>query len=54
MVSSVPNQSVSSCSRVLWMSWVPHMNRTDAMPKPCSVSPSETARSISGLSARPR
>ena len=36
MVSSVPLNSLMTCSSSLWRSWVPQMKRTEAIPKPRS------------------
>ena len=34
MVSSVPRKALMRASSSLWISWVPQMKRTEAMPKP--------------------
>ncbi len=54
IASSVPRKSASLRSSCLWMSWVPQMNRTDAIPKPRSSSARFAAAITSGWSASPR
>jgi hypothetical protein len=34
IVASVPRKSDNRLSSSRWVSWVPQMNRTEAMPKP--------------------
>ncbi len=54
MVASVPRNSDSRRSSSTCRSVVPQMNRTDAIPKPHSVSAARAASTTAGWSASPR
>ena len=54
MASSVPRNSASRRSSSLWISVVPQMKRTEAMPKPHRSSACWAAATIAGWSASPR
>jgi hypothetical protein len=53
-VSSVPRNAEIRSSSVLWMSWVPQMKRTDAIPYPWSLNAFRAASTSTSLSANPR
>ncbi|SVK46724.1 Uncharacterised protein [Acinetobacter baumannii] len=50
----MPKKAASFCSSCLWLSWVPQMKRTDAMPKPWLSIPDLAAAISAGWLARPR
>ncbi|MNR44504.1 hypothetical protein D3C85_1632550 [compost metagenome] len=54
MASSIPRKSASFFSSCLWLSWVPQIKRTEAMPKPWLSIPALAAAIIAGWLARPR
>ncbi len=47
-MSSLPRKRLSRSSSSLWISCVPQMNRTDAMPKPQRSSASRAAAISAG------